>query len=306
MSFPVGKVNFLDLRPMSFPEFLDAVGESRYRKLIDEASGTEPFPEPFHDDLVDLLKRYLFVGGMPEAVECYARTRDLNEVRLIQKEILNAYVLDFAKHAPTTDIPKLMQVWDSIPAQLGRDNRKFQFTSLKKTARARDYENAIMWLENAGLILRCFLANKPAQPLSAYVDRSAFKVYALDVGLLGAMSRIMPEILVRGHELFQEFKGAFTENYVAQTLEGMASGGLHYWKNESATAEVDFLWSSQQGDILPLEAKAGINTKSKSLRVYDEKYHPAQLLRSTLLNLRKDGNILNIPLYALTALGRWA
>jgi predicted AAA+ superfamily ATPase len=306
MSFPVGKVNFLDLRPMSFAEFLDAVGESRYRKLIDDASDIEPFPEPFHDDLVDLLKRYLFVGGMPEAVECYARTRDLNEVRMIQKEIINAYVLDFAKHAPTSDIPKLMQVWDSIPAQLGRENRKFQFTSLKKTARARDYENAIMWLENAGLILRCFLVNKPAQPLSAYVDRSAFKVYALDVGLLGAMSRIMPEILVRGHELFQEFKGAFTESYVAQTLEGMASGGLHYWKNESATAEVDFLWSSQQGDILPLEAKAGINTKSKSLRVYDEKYHPAQLLRSTLLNLRKDGKILNIPLYALTALGRLA
>jgi predicted AAA+ superfamily ATPase len=306
MSFPVGKVNFLDLRPMSFAEFLDAVGESRYRKLIDDASDIEPFPEPFHDDLVDLLKRYLFVGGMPEAVECYARTRDLNEVRMIQKEILNAYVLDFAKHAPTSDIPKLMQVWDSIPAQLGRENRKFQFTALKKTARARDYENAILWLENAGLILRCFLVNKPAQPLSAYVDRSAFKVYALDVGLLGAMSRIMPEILVRGHELFQEFKGAFTENYVAQTLEGMASGGLHYWKNESATAEVDFLWSSQQGDILPLEAKAGINTKSKSLRVYDEKYQPAQLLRSTLLNLRKDGEILNIPLYALTSLARLA
>ena len=306
MSFPVGKVNFLDLRPMSFPEFLDAVGESRYRQLIDGVSDAVSFPSPFHEDLVDWLKRYLFVGGMPEAVDSYAKNRDLNEVRVIQREILNAYVLDFAKHASTADIPKLMQVWDSMPAQLARENRKFQFTALKKTARARDYENAILWLENAGLILRCFLNTKPAQPLSAYEDRSAFKVYALDVGLLGAMSRIMPEILVRGHDLFQEFKGAFIENYVAQTLVGMGSGGLHYWKNESATAEVDFLWSTQQGDILPLEAKAGINTKSKSLRVYDEKYQPAQLLRSTLLNLRKDGNILNIPLYALTALTRLA
>ena len=303
MSFPVGKVNFLDLRPMSFPEFLDAVGESRYRKLVEKKMDDGPFAQTFHEDLVELLKRYYFVGGMPEAVACYARSRDLSEVRVIQKEILNAYVLDFAKHAPTTDIPKLMQVWDSIPAQLARENRKFQFTALKKTARARDYENAILWLENAGLILRCFLVTKPGQPLSAYADRSAFKVYALDIGLLGAMANILPDILVRGHDLFQEFKGAFIENYAAQTLSAIASGGLYYWKNESATAEIDFLWQSASGNILPLEVKAGINSKSKSLRTYDEKFGPDQLLRSTLLNLRRDGKILNLPLYALWAIG---
>jgi len=306
MSFPVGKVNFLDLRPLSFSEFLDALGESRYRELIEEKSDAEPFLEPFHEDLLVLLKHYYFVGGMPEAVESFARARDFSEVRGIQKEILNAYVLDFAKHAPTTDIPKLMQVWDSIPSQLARENRKFQFSALKKTARARDYENAIHWLENAGLILRCCLVTKPGQPLTAYADRSAFKVYALDIGLLGAMAGLTPDILVSGHDLFTEFKGALVENYVAQTLVGLSSGPLHYWKNEAATAEVDFLWQSPQGDILPLEVKSGINPKSKSLQVYDEKSHPARLLRTTPLNLRHDGKILNIPLYALAEIDRLA
>lgn len=304
MSFPVGKVNFLDLRPMSFPEFLDAVGESRYRELMDGKTDAEPFPEPFHADLIEWLKRYQFVGGMPEAVDCYARNRDLSEVRTIQKEILDAYVLDFAKHAPAHDIPKLMQVWDSIPTQLARENRKFQFAALKSTARARDYENAILWLENAGLILRCLLVTRPGQPLTAYADRSAFKIYALDIGLLGAMARIQPDILVRGHDLFREFKGAFIENYVAQVLTGITGGAPHYWKNEAATAEVDFLWESPDGAILPLEAKAGINPKSKSLRTFDEKFHPERLLRTTLLNLRRDGKILNIPLYALTMIGK--
>jgi predicted AAA+ superfamily ATPase len=307
MSFPVGKVNFLDLRPMSFPEFLDAVGESRYRGLLDGKSDAEPFLEAFHGELAALLKHYFFVGGMPEAVQCFAETRDLSGVRAIQKEILDAYVLDFAKHAPTPDIPKLLQVWDSIPAQLARENRKFVFTALKKTARARDYENAIHWLEKAGLILRAFLVTKPGQPLSAYADRGAFKVYALDIGLLGAMAGISPDILVREHDLFQEFKGAFVENHVAQTLAGLPGArGLYYWKNDSASAEVDFLWQSPQGSILPLEAKSGINPKSKSLRIYEEKFHPARLLRTTPLNLRQDGKILNIPLYALTALDRLA
>jgi len=305
MSFPVGKVNFLDLRPMSFPEFLDAVGESRYRGLLDGKSNAEPFLEPFHEELTALLKHYFFVGGMPEAVRCFTETRDFSGVRAIQKEILDAYVLDFAKHAPAPDIPKLLQVWDSIPAQLARENRKFVFTSLKKTARARDYENAIHWLEKAGLILRAFLVTKPGQPLSAYADRGAFKVYALDIGLLGAMAGISPDILVRGNDLFQEFKGAFVENHVAQALAGLpGAGGLHYWKNDSATAEVNFLWPSPQGGILPLEAKSGINPKSKSLRIYEEKFHPARLLRTTPLNLRQDGKILNIPLYALSALER--
>jgi predicted AAA+ superfamily ATPase len=305
ISFPVGKVNFLDLQPMSFPEFLDAVGESLYRGLLDSKSDVEPFLEPFHEELTSLLKHYFFVGGIPEAVRCFAETRDLSGVRAIQKEILDAYVLDFAKHAPTPDISKLLQVWDSIPAQLARENRKFVFTALKKTARARDYENAIHWLEKAGLILRAFLATKPGQPLSAYADRGAFKVYALDIGLLGAMAGISPDILVRGHDLFQEFKGAFVENHVAQTLAGLSGArGLYYSKNASASAEVDFLWQSPQGSILPLEAKSGINPKSKSLRIYEEKFHPARLLRTTPLNLRQDGKILNIPLYALTALDR--
>ena len=303
MSFPVGKVNFIDLHPMSFLEFLDAVGESRYRKLIEGVEPHEPLPLPFHEDLVDLLRQYYFVGGMPEAVSNYCGNRNVDDVRAIQKEILNSYALDFAKHAPVHDIRKLSQIWDSIPFQLARENRKFMFSALKKSARARDYEDAILWLEAAGLILRCFMVTTPGHPLKGYADRSCFKVYALDVGLLGAMANISADMLTQGHRLFDEYKGAFTENYVAQQLRACSDEELYYWKSDGGMAEIDFLYQSH-GEILPLEVKSGVNPRSKSLRSYDEKFHPGQLVRTTLLNLRRDGQIVNIPLYALASLAR--
>jgi predicted AAA+ superfamily ATPase len=302
-SFPVGKVNFIDLHPMSFPEFLEAVGETHYRQLIETSEALEPIPLPFHEELVDLLRRYYFVGGMPEAVRHYAHERNLDGVRAIQKEILDSYALDFAKHAPVHDIQKLSLIWDSIPFQLARENRKFLFSAVKKSARARDYEAAVLWLEDAGLILRCFMVSTPGHPLKGHADRSCFKVYALDVGLLGAMANLSPDILTHGHRLFEEYKGAFTENYVAQQLRTFQGKELYYWKSDGGMAEVDFLCQCQN-EILPLEVKAGINPRSKSLRSYDETFHPAHLVRTTLLNLRRDGRITNIPLYALSGMTR--
>jgi predicted AAA+ superfamily ATPase len=305
MSFPVGKVNFIDLRPMSFLEFLDAMGESRYRDLIAGTETPEPFPMPFHEDLIELLRQYYFVGGMPEAVRDYAEKRNVTDVRAIQREILDSYALDFAKHAPVHDIPKLSHIWDSIPFQLARENRKFLFSALKKSARARDYESAILWLEDAGLILRCFMVSTPGQPLKGRADRSCFKVYALDVGLLGAMANISADMLTQGHRFFDEYKGAFTENYVAQQLRSLSGEELYYWKSDGGMAEVDFLCQTH-GEILPLEVKSGVNPRSKSLRSYDDKFHPRQLVRTTLLNLRRDGQIVNIPLYAVSCLSRMA
>ena len=228
----------------------------------------------------------------------YAQNKDLNEVREIQNEIINAYALDFAKYAASPDIPKLSLVWDSIPAQLAKENKKFVFTMLKKSARLRDFENAIEWLEKSGLILRSFRVKTAKSPLKGYMEDNVFKVYALDVGLLGAMANISPDILVRGDRIFQEFEGAFVENYVAQQLKAAKAVELHYWES-SGSAEVDFV-CEHSGHILPLEAKAGVNPRSKSLKSYDQKFAPPFLYRTTLLNFKKDGRFVNVPLYALS------
>ncbi|MDZ7640949.1 MAG: AAA family ATPase [Desulfurivibrio sp.] len=299
--FPVGKVNFLNLYPLSFAEFLDAVGEERYRRYLGQLAAPDPLPQPFHEELISLLRSYYFTGGMPEAVSCFVRSGDPVKVRTIHKEIINSYLLDFAKHAPTADIPKLSHIWESIPGQLARENKKFMFSAIRKSARARDYENAIIWLEDAGLIHRCFAASTAKQPLSSYLNRDIFKVYALDVGLLGALANIPPEIMVAGDRLFHEFQGAFVENYVAQHLRAMFEQPLVYWKSSGRVAELDFLCEIN-GIVLPLEVKAGINPKSKSLLSFDNQFHPPLLSRATLLNLKRDGKILNIPLYALNNL----
>lgn len=297
-SFPVGKVNFLNLYPMTFHEFLEAVGAGDLSEYIAETSNVAPFPEPLHLEFIRYLRIYYFTGGMPEAVAHYAQNKDLNEVREIQNEIINAYVLDFAKYAATPDIPKLSLVWDSIPAQLAKENKKFVFTMLKKSARLRDFENAIEWLEKSGLIFRIFRVKTAKSPLRGYIEDNIFKVYALDVGILGAMANIAPDILVRGDRIFQEFEGAFVENYVAQQLKAAKGMELYYWQS-SGSAEVDFV-CDYSGHILPLEAKAGINPRSKSLKSFDQKFAPPVLFRTTLLNLRKDDRFVNIPLYALS------
>ena len=301
-SFPVGKVMFLDLHPMTFLEFLEAVGEGRYRELLEGIDELTPLAETFHRDLVDLLRTYYCVGGMPEAVECFSRTRDPQEVRRIQKDILNAYVLDFAKHAWTSDIPKLSLIWSSVPAQLARENKKFLFSAVRKGARAKGYENALRWLEDAGLLLRCCAVSVARHPLRGYMDRNCFKIYALDVGLLGAMAGVGAEALARGDALFNEFRGAFVESYVAQQLTALGMD-LYYWRSAGKMAELDFLCEIDAA-VYPLEAKAGINPKSKSLRSFDNQFHPPLLARTTLLNLKHDGKVCNIPLYALPCLSQ--
>ncbi len=300
-SFPVGKVNFLDLYPMTFDEFLEASGKGRLADLLRNLSAIEPLAEPFHRELVHLLRKYIFVGGMPAAVDCLVSAGHLSEVRTVQEEIIRAYTLDFAKHAPTSDIPKLSHIWESIPTQLARENKKFMFSAIRKSARARQYENAIHWLEDAGLILRAFCVKTGKLPLKGYRDPGVFKVYALDVGLLGAMAGLPHQQMVVGNRAFEEYSGALTENYVAQQLGALHGTNLSYWKSSGGRAEVDFLMELK-GAVVPLEVKAGINPKSKSLQSYDNQFQPPCLLRTTLLNLRLDDRLCNIPLYALNSI----
>ena len=297
-SFPVGKVDFVDLHPMTFLEFLDALGEGRYRRVVEDQAVLAPFPEAFHHALTDLLRAYYYVGGMPDVVGHYAANRDVAAVRSVQQAILDAYVLDFAKHAPAREVARIIAVWDSLPRHLARENRKFIFSAIQPSARARDYEDAIVWLEGAGLILRAFGVETARMPLRGYADRRSFKVFALDVGLLGALAGTAPQLLVHGDRLFAEYRGALVENYVAQQLAAAAAGELHYWRSSGGKAEVDFLLE-REGEVVPLEVKAGVNPRSKSLRSFDSQFAPPLLVRSTLLNLKRDARVLNIPLYAL-------
>ncbi len=303
-SFPVGKVNFLHLFPMTFMEFIDAMSESRYRHLIENVNEPVPLSEVFHTHLIDLLKRYYFTGGMPEAVQHFIETGNAPETRQIQEEIIKSYIMDFAKHAPASDIPKLTMIWESIPKHLAKENKKFVFNAVKKGARAREYENALIWLEDAGLIHRASAVGTVKHPLKYYADSGCYKVYALDVGLLGAMARSPVEVLAQGNRLFNEYEGAFVENYVAQQLVAQSQSTLYYWRSNGGKAELDFLCEFSD-QIFPLEVKAGINPRSKSLRSYDSQFSPPTLMRTTLLNLKKDGKILNLPLYALSVLPKF-
>lgn len=296
-SFPVGKVNFLDLFPLSFLEYLDAIGKFRYRELLENLETIKPISEIFHNELISHLRKYYLIGGMPEALKCYIKTQNLNNVRQIQSEIINSYVLDFAKHAPTADIPRLSLIWESICKFLSRENKKFVFSAMKKGARSREYESALSWLEDTGLIYRSVVLENIAHPLKSHIDQSCFKVFALDVGILCAMAKIPIDIILKDDRLFNDYKGAFVENYVAQQLI-FSKQNLMYWRNRSGQAEVDFVYEMNE-HILPLEVKSGINTKSKSLKSYDDKFAPQYLLRTTLLNFKHDGKIINIPLYAI-------
>lgn len=296
-SFPVGKVEFLDMHPLLFPEFLEAAGEIELRGLLEQTVGFQPFPEPFHERLIELLRLYYFVGGMPEAVSAYWERRDLDAVRKIQKDILKGYILDFAKHAPSSDIPKLSILWESLPAQLGRVNKKFMYAVARKGARARDYENALRWLLDAGLVIACHQVSTGKIPLKAYADPSAFKLYAFDVGLLGALAGISPHLLVEGDAIFREFEGMLVENYVAQQFHALLESDLYYWAS-AGLAELDFV-CEVEGRVYPLEVTAGVNLRSKSLDSFDKKYAPPLLCRASLQNLKKDGRKANFPLYAI-------
>ncbi|MCK4608490.1 MAG: ATP-binding protein [Gammaproteobacteria bacterium] len=301
--FPVGQVDFLDLYPLTFFEFLDAVDEIELRKYLERIKALDPIAEPIHQKLIDYLKLYMFIGGMPEAVQNYLSKRDLLGIRKIHQAILRAYLLDFAKHAPAQQVMKITEIWDSIPYQLAKENKKFIFSAISGSARAHSYETAIQWLVDAGLIYKVYNSRVPKIPLSGYCDKKAFKVFLLDVGLLGAMNRMEPDVIVSENKLFTEYKGAFTENLAVQELMPQFEE-LYYWSS-SGIAEVDFILQ-HEGNILPLEVKAWISKRKKSLLVYEEKYHPPVLLRSSLMNLKHDGAVYNYPLYLLGMLSNFS
>ena len=296
--FPVGKVNFLDLYPLCFFEFLSALNREPLRAMLSEITQPELISEPIHNQLIELLKLYMFIGGMPEAVQLYLAKQDLRAVRDVHKEILDAYVLDFAKHAPAAEVMKITSIWELIPSQLAKENRKFIFTAISKSARAREYESAIQWLADARLIYKCYHISKPAIPLESYTDKKVFKVFLLDVGLLAALAGVPPTIILEGNKLFTEFKGALTENFVAQELVTKSGGNLYYWTS-TGTAEIDFV-QPYELNLYPLEVKSGISKHKKSLMSYAQKYSPPVLSRASLLNLLRNGEVCNYPLYLVS------
>ena len=244
-----------------------------------------------------LLKRYLVVGGMPEAVSTYVETKDFRAVRETQEEILSAYDSDFVKHAPAVMLPKIRLLWRSIPSQLAKENKKFIYTALKSGARAREYESALQWLDDAGMVRQVFRVGTPRLPLRSYFDFSAFKLYAHDVGLLGAMSDLSPSVVLDGDSLFTNFKGAMTEQYVLQELL-VAGRKPAYWTNDAGNAEVEFVVQGEKA-VYPVEAKAGINTQAKSLKVYRKMFSPPFAVRTSLADARDGADTKDVPLFAL-------
>ena len=295
-SFPVGKVDFLKLYPLSFKEFLMAMGLERFAELSDKKD--YDMIKSFKQTYIDALKQYYYVGGMPEVVASFSDEKDFNEARKIQKRILTAYEQDFSKHAPKEIVPKIRMLWNSIPSQLAKENKKFIYGLIREGARAKDYETAIMWLSDCGLVHKVSRINAPNIPLKAYEDLKAFKLFIVDVGLLGAMVGLNQRTLLNGNELFTEFKGALTEQYVMQQLAVNQDLGIYYYTNDRNTCEVDFIVDN--GDnIIPLEVKAEINLKAKSLKTYREKFKPEISIRSSMADYSEEIGLINLPLYAI-------
>lgn len=295
-SFPVGKVDFIHLYPLNFREFLMALGEKQLADLLVKAD--YELINAFSGKYIDLLRKYYYVGGMPEVVQTYVETDNLVEVRSLQKELLDYYENDFSKHAPKDVVPRLHMVWNSIPMQLAKENRKFVYGLIREGARAKDYELAIQWLKDCGLIHKSYRVKKPGMPLIAYMEMNSFKIFMLDVGLLAAKGNVSAKTLLEGTRIFEEFKGALTEQFVAQEL---ASEGyeLYYYSTENSSGEIDFI--IQQSDYcIPIEVKAEENLRAKSLKAFCDKYHCNLAIRTSMSNYRKQDWMTNIPLYAVS------
>ena len=296
-SFPVGKVNFLTLYPLNFLEFVQALGEKQIPSLLRDNSALDPIADLLHDKISSLLRYYLFLGGMPEVVQSYIRTKDLALSRGIQKEILKAFERDFSKYTTPTEAIRVSEIWRSIPTHLARENKKFKYGDVRKNGRASQFESAVEWLRNAGLIYTSVNVTTAKLPLSGYEDHSRFKEYMFDCGLIGAMINIEARTIVMGNAVFSEYNGAFVENLVAAELARKREGALHYWISEGI-AEVDFLVEHDQ-TILPLEVKSGLNRNIKSLRMYAGKFHPPRIYRASPRNFECRDDFVNIPLYAI-------
>ncbi len=293
-NFPVGKVDFLTLYPLSFEEFLLNLDELNLILALKDRNWE--IVKVFNEKLISYLRLYYFIGGMPEVVQAYLSGKDLGQVRLLQNKILLGYENDFAKYAPLSLLPKIRLVWNTILRQLAKENRKFVYGQIRKGARAKDFEDAIQWLVNAGLLLQSNLVVKPAIPLKSYASSDVFKLYLLDVGLLNAMGEINEQILLNKNQILQEFKGALTEQFVAQTLK--PNYHLQYWTSENATAEIDFLIQKSE-HIIPIEVKAEENLKAKSLKLFEDKYQTNHATRFSMSLHRKETWLENIPLYAI-------
>ena len=297
-SFPVGKVEFLDLYPLSFSEFMTALGREQFAQLIQK--GDFGMIRNFKETYIELLKYYYYVGGMPEVVFIFSQNKDFNEVREIQQRILYAYEQDFSKHAPNDLVPKIRMLWNSIPAQLARENKKFIYGLIKEGARAREYETAMLWLVDCGLVHQVYRVSSPRLPLKAYEDLKAFKLFILDVGLLSCMTRLHQNTLLNGNELFTEFKGALTEQFVLEQLKTLKDTETYYWSSEKGQAEVDFILDTG-GEIIPVEVKAELNLKAKSLKSYREKFSPKISVRTSMADYKREDGLVNLPLYAIEA-----
>ena len=300
VSFPVGKVNRLQMFPMSFDEFVTADGGANLIRGLKKADLTRELSEVYSVPLIKYLKLYYIVGGMPAAVKQWVDTHQLEQVMEVQDEIIRDYADDFAKHAPVSDLPKLRLIWESIPAQLAKDNHKFVFSRVKAGARAKDLEDAIRWLVDAGLIYQLYLVEKPQIPLSDQADYSSYKVYLSDTGLLCRRMKIHPRTILEENDQFVHFKGALTENYVYSQLISM---GLSAWYWQSgANAEVDYLIEND-GNIVPVEVKSADNTKAKSLRLFCKRYQISQAVKTSLKNIGwseiDQTKVWSVPLYML-------
>lgn len=298
-SFPVGKVEFLDLYPLNYTEFLMALDQQPLLNLLKSKDWT--LIKSFKEKYIQLLRQYYYIGGMPEVVLSYRTQNDFKEVRVIQKRILLAYEHDFSKHAPSDIVPRIRMLWNSIPSQLAKENKKFIYGAVKPGSRAKDYELALSWLIDCGLVHKVCRVSKPGIPLKAYEDYNAFKLFIADVGLMGAMGAIDVRTLLEGNMIFEEFKGALTEQYVLQQLSTIPELVIYYWSAERSIAEIDFL-IQYSGEVIPIEVKAEENLQAKSLKAFWQKYSPKTAIRTSMSDFRKEDWLTNLPLYAISEL----
>jgi predicted AAA+ superfamily ATPase len=296
ISFPVGKVDFLDLFPLDFYEFLCAMGQERFAELL--KSNDFQTITTFKAKYIEWLRQYYYVGGMPAAVASFVEQKDFVEVRKIQKKILDAYESDFSKHAPAEITPRIRLIWNSILPQLSKENRKFIYAKIQQGARAREFELAMSWLLDCGLIKQVYRVTKPDLPLKAYIDFSAFKLFMIDIGLMTAMAELDAKTLLKGSAVFEEFKGALTEQFVFQQLSQSGNLVITYWSSESSKAEIDFLLQFSN-EIIPVEVKAAENRQAKSLKAFCGKYENENAVRTSLSDYRKESRLTNVPLYLI-------
>lgn len=294
VSFPVGKVDFIDLYPLSFFEFLEANGEEKFVELLQNPNNENI--KTFKPKYVEWLKKYYYIGGMPEVVNNFIKTNDFQKVRKIQENILDAYTRDFSKHISSTGKLKIDLLWESIPNQLTQESKKFVYKKIKQGARADEFEEALSWLINCGLVYKVNRISKPALPIRAYEDTKAFKLFILDVGLLCALSKLPARTLIDGDKIFTEFNGALAEQYVLQQLKTIEDIEVAYWISKSGNAEIDFIIQTD-GYVIPVEVKANTNLQAKSLKVYREKFEPEISIRTSLADFEINNGLYNIPLF---------